>query len=150
MILPPGCTLSVEDAPDEAEVEALPEGLEAYNEQHWPGHQPWQRLAVLLRDAGGAVVAGLAGETYAGWLFIRYLWIAEGLRRQGIGRALIQAAEDRALERGSHSAWLDTFSFQAPEFYRRQGYEEFGRLDYPPRGERIFLRKRLGQDPRGT
>ena len=66
---------------------------------------------------GRASSPALAGETYAGWLFIKYLWVSEALRRKGIGRALIGAAEGRAVERGCHSAWVDTFSFQAPGFY---------------------------------
>src|SRR5215212_618068 len=140
--LPPGVTLSVEDRPAEADVDVLPNGLEAFNEAEWPGHQPLQTLAVFLRR-GGRVAGGLAGETYAGWLFIRYLWLEEALRRQGLGRLLMAEAERRAAGRGCHSAWVDTFTFQAPEFYRKQGYAEFGRLAYPPGGERIFLRKRI-------
>jgi GNAT superfamily N-acetyltransferase len=139
---PADLLLSVEDRPAEADVEALPHALEAFNERHWPGHQPWHALGVFLRR-DGRVVGGLAGETYAGWLFVRYLWLEEALRGAGHGRRLIEEAERRAAERGCHSAWLDTFSFQAPDFYARLGYAEFGRLDYPPRGERIFLRKRL-------
>lgn len=142
MDLPPGLTLSIEDTPDRDEAERLADGLEAYNERHWPGHQPWQELGVFLRE-DGRVVGGLFGETYAGWLFIRYFWIADHLRRHRLGAGLIATAEQRARERGCHSAWVDTFSFQAPDFYRKQGYEEFGRLPYPPKGERIFLRKAL-------
>jgi GNAT superfamily N-acetyltransferase len=93
---------------------------------------------------GESIVAGLAGETYSGWLFIRYLWISDALRGQGIGRKLMGDAEARALERGCHSAWVDTFSFQAPGFYPRLGYEVFGELEYPPGHKRIFLQKRLG------
>lgn len=142
MQVPPGLTLSVEDRPDRAEAESLGDGLEAFNEQRWPGHQPWEELGVFLRD-GNRVVAGLFGETYAGWLFIRYFWIAEHLRRSGLGAGIIAAAEQRARERGCHSAYVDTFSFQAPGFYAKQGYVEFARLPYPPRGERIWLHKRL-------
>jgi GNAT superfamily N-acetyltransferase len=93
----------IEDAPSDADVEVLPNGLEAFNESQWPGHQPWRPLAVFARD-GKSVVAGLAGETYSGWLFIRYLWVSDALRGQGIGRKLIGDAEARALERGCHSA----------------------------------------------
>ncbi|MBV1800192.1 GNAT family N-acetyltransferase [Siccirubricoccus sp. G192] len=64
------------------------------------------------------------GESYAGWLFIRYLWIAEPLRRQGIGSLLIREAEQRARARGCHSATVDTFSFQAPDFYLKQGFAD--------------------------
>jgi ribosomal protein S18 acetylase RimI-like enzyme len=53
-------------------------------------------------------------------------------------------AEDLARERGCVGVWLDTFDFQAPEFYRKHGYEQFGRLDdYPPGHQRLFFQKRL-------
>jgi GNAT superfamily N-acetyltransferase len=132
----------IEDAPSDADVKVLPNGLEAFNESRWPGHQQWRPLAVFARE-GERIVAGLAGETYSGWLFIRYLWVTEGLRREGVGRQLMGGAEARALERGCHSAWVDTFNFQAPGFYRKLGYEVFGELDYPPGHKRIFLQKRL-------
>ena len=94
---------------------------------------------MLVRDAGGELRAGLDGFTYAGWLFIRYLWVHGELRRSGVGRRLMAEAEDHARALGCHSAWVDTFSFQAPGFYARLGYREFGRLDYPPDHQRIFL-----------
>ena len=135
--------LSVEDAPDHSEVEGLAKALEVYNEQHWPGHQCWQPLGVFVRD-GTAVAAGLAGETYAGWLFVRYLWVGEAFRGCGVGSRLMAAAERRGLERGCHSAWVDTFSFQARGFYEKLGYSTFAALPYPPGQERFFLQKRLG------
>ena len=143
MDLPPGLTLSVEDKPSEADIDVLPEGLEVFNEQHWPGHQPWETLAVFLREADGRIVGGLHCETYAGWMFLRYFWLEEALRRLGLGAGIITAAEQRGRERGCHSAYVDTFSFQAPGFYEKQGYVEFARLPYPPKGHRIWLRKPL-------
>jgi GNAT superfamily N-acetyltransferase len=100
----------IEDAPSDADVEVLPNGLEAFTESRWPDHQQWRPLAVFARERG-SIVAGLAGETYSGWLFTRYLWVSDALRGQGIGRELMAGAEARALERGCHSAWVDTFSF---------------------------------------
>lgn len=146
---PSGLRIDVEDAPRAADVEVLPNGLEAYNENRWPGHQPWRPLAVFARDRE-SIVGGLAGETYSGWLFIRYLWVSEAFRVRGIGRELMSGAELRALERGCHSAWVDTFSFQAPGFYRKLGYEPFGELDYPPGHKRIFFKKRLTGGPAGA
>jgi len=139
----PGFSLTVEEKPAEADREALPHLLEAFNEKHWPGHQPWQEVAVFVRDAAGTVLGGLYGETYGGWLFIRYLVMPEGARHAGLGRQVMALAEDVARRRGCHSAWLDTFSFQAPGFYQKLGYEEFGRIHLPPVGERLFFRKAL-------
>ena len=146
MALPSHLRFAIEDTPSHADVEILPNALEAFNESRWPGHPPWRPLAVLARDRE-SIVAGLAGETYCGWLFIRYLWVGDALRGKGIGRELMMSAEARALERGCRSAWVDTFSFQAPGFYRKLGYESFGELDYPPGHSRIFLQKRLGARP---
>jgi GNAT superfamily N-acetyltransferase len=140
--LAPRYRLTVEDDPDQAAMHFLPRALEAYNESRWPDHAPWRSLGIFIREAE-TIVAGLAGETYGGWLFVRYLWVRDDLRGQGIGRELIAQAERRATERGCHSAWLDTFSFQARGFYEKLGYEEFGALDYPPDHTRHFLRKRL-------
>jgi GNAT superfamily N-acetyltransferase len=142
MAPPSRLRFDVEDAPSDVDVEVLPNGLEAFNESRWSGHQQWRPLAVFARE-GGRIVAGLAGETYSGWLFTRYLWVSDALRGRGIGRKLMSDAETRALERGCHSAWVDTFSFQAPGFYRKLGYEPFGELAYPPGHKRIFLQKRL-------
>jgi GNAT superfamily N-acetyltransferase len=137
-----GLRLDIEDDPSDADVGVLPHRLEDFNESQWPGHQPWKPLGVFVRDRE-SVVAGLVGETYCGWLFIRYLWVSDSLRGQGIGRKLMGEGEDRASGRGCHSAWVDTFSFQAPGFYRKLGYEVFGELDWSPDRKRFFLQKRL-------
>ncbi len=100
-------------------------------------------LNLVLRD-DDAVVGGLLAETQLGWMYVSALSVAEHLRGQGYGRALLEAAEIEAAARGCHGVWLNTFSYQAPEFYQRLGYVEFGRLnDYPPGQTRIFFQKRL-------
>src|SRR5580700_3510764 len=107
MDLSSGLRLDIEDEPLEKDLEVMPDGLEAFNESRWPGHQKWRRVAVFARERE-SVVAGLAGETYSGWLFIKYLWVGDALRGKGIGRELMGAAEAQAVERGCHSAWVDT------------------------------------------
>jgi len=92
---------------------------------------------------GAGIVAGLIGFTHWNWLHIRFLWVAESLRRQSLGRRLVLAAEYEARRRGCAHVHLDTFSFQAVPFYERLGYTVFGRLDdYPPGHTKVFLQKR--------
>src|SRR5258708_25815838 len=100
-------------------------------------------FGLLVRDDADSIRAGLIGNLYAGWLFINLLWVHSDLRRTGIGSELIAEAERRAIAFGCHSAYVDTFSFQGPEFYPKFGYEAFGTIDYPPDHKRIFLRKHL-------
>jgi hypothetical protein len=56
----------------------------------------------------------------------------------------LSAAEDEARRRGAKHAYLDTFSFQAPDFYEQHGYQVFGTLDDFPAGhQRYFMTKEL-------
>jgi predicted N-acetyltransferase YhbS len=105
-------------------------------------------FSLIARDGDGALVGGLIGSTSYGWLLVKVLWVAEGLRGRGLGARLMATAEREAAARGCHGAWLDTSSARAREFYMRLGYGEFGRLenrpDEQPQGHRrFFLSKRL-------
>ncbi len=73
---------------------------------------------------------------------IELLFVPPGLRGFGQGRKLVSNAEDLARSRGCTGIWLDSFTFQAPQFYQRLGYEIFGELPGNPTGQsRCFLRK---------
>jgi GNAT superfamily N-acetyltransferase len=75
---------------------------------------------------------------------VHWLWVAERYRKHGIGSQLMSSAETTARERYCRAAYLDTFTFQAPIFYERLGYREFGRLhDFPPGHARIWFWKAL-------
>ena len=142
MNLPPGHRLSFEDRPAAKDEDFVGEALGEYNAP-FLDDPSYAHFGIFVRDDAGAIRAGLIGHVYAGWLFVKYLWVHAAHRRSGIGHGLMQEAERHAAELGCHSAFVDTFSFQGPEFYPRLGYREFARLPYPPRHERIFFRKEL-------
>ena len=142
MELPPGLRLSFEDNPSWNDRETIDQALGEYNTP-FLRNPSYSYFGIFVRDGGGTIRAGLIGHCYAGWLFIALLWVHADLRRGGIGSSLIAEAERHAREFGCHSAWVDTFSFQGPEFYPRLGYREFARLDYPPGHQRIFFKKHL-------
>src|SRR5262245_48809855 len=109
---------------------AIIKGLVAYNTRA-VGKFGFKRLSVTV-GARGAIVGGLSADTYLGWMYISLLWVSDDYRGQGFGSKLMKAAEKEARRRGIKRAWVDTFSFQAPAFYRKLGYRQFGRLkDYP-------------------
>lgn len=131
--------------PDPRDVAVLSEGLEAFNETvPQAGDRTKVSLAVFLRREG-RVAGGAHGDTHSGWLYLGYLWVEEPLRRAGWGRRLVERFEAEGAALGARHAWVDTYSFQAPGFYERLGYREFGRLeDFPPGSARHFLWKSLG------
>jgi GNAT superfamily N-acetyltransferase len=140
--LPSGLRLSFEDNPSWQDRDRVDDGLGAYNAPFLADSR-YSYFGIFVRGDADAIRAGLIGNCYAGWLFINLLWVAAELRRRGIGQGLVAEAEQHGREFGCHSAWLDTFSFQGPEFYPKLGYREFARLELPPGHERIFFRKSL-------
>jgi GNAT superfamily N-acetyltransferase len=136
-------TLTPETSVDEATSRAIEAGLDAYNDSIAPCDNQ-SPLWIVGRDSVGAVQAGIRGLTLFDWLFVQWLWVAESHRRQGIGSQLLLGAEAIARERRCSTCYLDTFSFQAPGFYERHGYLEFGRLEgFPPGHARIWFSKSL-------
>jgi GNAT superfamily N-acetyltransferase len=138
-----GIEISEDDFPEMEAVAAIQRGLHAFN-QEMGGPYDREPVTLLVRDAEERTVGGLLGLTFWGWLFIDWLWLSTELRGSGIGAELLRRAEGIARERGCTNAYTDTFSFQAPGFWERCGYVEFGRLDGMPAGHaRVWFRKAL-------
>jgi len=112
------------------------------------GFTEYSPVNLFLRDDGDEVQGGLLAAIWGGVMYIRVLWVARALRGKGHGQRLLAAAEQRAIERGCRHVFLDTFSFQAPDFYVKQGYEIYARADDWPVGHaHYFLRKALPSPP---
>ena len=101
-------------------------------------------LVIPVQDAAGRVEGGLWGHTQFQWLHIQMLLVPAAMRGQGIGSALMAAAEAEAHQRNCLGIYLDSFSFQAPVFYAKLGFTVFGVLDnFPPGHQRLYFQKRL-------
>ncbi|POX57087.1 N-acetyltransferase [Streptomyces sp. Ru71] len=103
-------------------------------------------LHLWAMDDTDDLAGGLVGHTWAGWLHITYLWVAAPHRGTGLGSHLLTQAEHLAhTDRSCTAARVETWDFQAPDFYRKQGYEVACTIpDYPPGLTEYTLIKRLG------
>ena len=134
--------VAVED-PEQSAWGIIGRSLHDYNMQQ-AGDNKFQRLCYVLQTPAQEIVGGVLGEVAWEWLHVDLLWVKDDLRGHGYGRRLLAVAEDEARRRGAKNAFLDTFSFQAPDFYRQHGYQVFGELpDFPPGHTRYFLTKKL-------
>ena len=98
---------------------------------------------VLSED--GKILAGIIVRMYC-WrcIYIDTFWIDESMRGEGLGTLLLEEVEKVAKENGSHLIHLDTFDFQAKDFYLAHGYSVFGELEDCPKGHtRYFMSKVL-------
>jgi GNAT superfamily N-acetyltransferase len=135
--------IAMEHQPRPEDIRVLEDLLHDFNEAA-TGIRDGQYLALFLRDGDGRVIGGLFGWTWGATCYLRYLFLPPELRRQGHGSRLMRRVEDEAKVRGCRQIALETHDFQAPEFYRRLGFEVVGSIDGYPIGHRqLTMVKRL-------
>lgn len=133
------------DSPSEEDINTILNKLIEYNLSHIELKET-KPIAIFVNDDNSNRVAGISGETHGNWLEISFLWVEESLRGQRIGSKLLNNAEAEAIERGCKYAFLDTFDFQARDFYLKQGYKEVFTLEkYPLTGKRHYFVKNLSE-----
>ncbi len=113
----------ITDKPSEQERNEIYQGLLKYNLARIE-NKDVRELGIYLQDEDGKINAGLIGDTHGNWLEVKYLWVDEEFRGQDIGTKLINTAEEIAKERGCKYVFLNTFGFQAREFYLKLGFSE--------------------------
>jgi len=136
--------LILTDAPDSESRRIIDDGLSGHNVEQ-AGYWDTRPLAVLVQDpASGRTLGGLIGRTSLGLLFVDLVFLPAELRGRDIGSRILRMAEEEGLRRGCRAAVLYTISFQAPGFYERHGWREFGRIACDPPGTaRVFMTKAL-------
>lgn len=99
----------------------------------------------LVLEMGSRVVAmGGIIPNEQGQAEVLRVRVHPALRRRGLGRAVMSALEQRAVELGLQEMHLDTTVSQpeALAFYRALGYKEIGREKFPA-WELVFFTKRV-------
>jgi GNAT superfamily N-acetyltransferase len=128
------------------ERELLDNKLVEFNRQKVPFEQSedWIALSYALKDETGQVMAGINAMLYC-WniLYIDILYVEDAHRGKGYGKLLLDRAESEARQLGGYMSHLDTFDWQAKEFYEHLGYEVFGILENCPRGHNRYYMKKV-------
>ena len=119
--------------------------LVEYNLAKVPAKQKvlFETLDKNITDDNGKIIAGCVARMYC-WnvAYIDTLWVDEKHRGTGLGSKLFAEIEKTAKDKGCYLIHLDTFDFQAKEFYHKQGYEVSGVLEDCPKGHcRYYLKK---------
>jgi len=136
-------TIVYEEKPEQSAWGIIGHGISDYNQEQ-AGDDRAQRICFVLKSNEQEIVGGVIGVIFWDWFYLDLMWIREDLRGRGYGHRLLTRVEDEARQRGARHAHLDTFSFQAPDFYKKHGYQVFGELQNFPAGhQRYYLTKQL-------
>lgn len=133
----------------EADTGYIIDRLVEYNLSQVPAEQEvlFDTLDKKITDDNGKIIAGCVAKMYC-WnvAYIDTLWVDSKYRGKGLGAKLLAEIEKTAKLKGCYLIHLDTFDFQAKEFYEKQGYEVFGILEDCPKGHfRYYLKKELNK-----
>lgn len=130
---------------NEEESESIVDKIVEYNLSKFPIIQESSFIWInrVIADTYGDIIAGINSKMYC-WncLYIDVLWVKEEYRKEGLGSKILNEIEKVAKDKGCYLIHLDTFDFQAKDFYLKHGYDIFGILDEcPQRHKRYFMKK---------
>lgn len=112
--------------------------------KHKKGMKALDFFAFFIRDESNKILGGCAGDNLYGCLYIGQLWVDEPLRGKGYGTELMQKAEELARKSGAKFIAVNTFDWEALDFYKKLGfYVEFERRGFDKNSIFYFLRRDL-------
>ena len=80
-------------------------------------------------EKDGKIIAGIVAASIFDTLEVEFLFVDENHRGKNLGTELLKHAENTAKMNGLKRILLNTYSFQAPEFYKKLGYSELFKID---------------------
>ena len=132
----------VDHEPNEADDAVVKEGLIVSNEKIIG--QRDKEFSVFLKNDSGTVFGGIKAFMDTESVYVDILWVQESLQKQGYGTKLLHAAEQEGIASGCMFSLVDTWDFQAEDFYLKNGYEQIGEIkNYWHGHSKLFLRKKL-------
>lgn len=105
--------------------ETIRQKLQRYNSRFLTDSADW---CFCIED-GGQILAGICAARELDCVTIDYLYVEEACRGRGYGSRLLARVEEEAQHAGARRILLNTFSFQAPAFYEKHGYQLFAKLE---------------------
>lgn len=130
--------------PDQTDLDYIRDGIRSYNRMNLP-EDDVKAVGCFVRDDSGQIIGGLTGEVFSNTVFVEYLWVDAKSRMSGLGSQLMAALEKHMITYGVTHIYLDTYSFQALDFYLKLGFKKVGEYSgYPAKGiQKYFLQKEI-------
>lgn len=135
------------------ETDYIDNAIAKYNAKQVPFTQEvaFEGVNFIAKNEKGDVIGGINAMLYCwGVLHIDILWVDDNYRSMGVGSKLMQKIHETANKKKCSLIHLDTFDFQAKDFYLKRGFEIFGVLeDCPPGHKRFYMKKSLNDEDVG-
>ncbi|MBN2796812.1 MAG: GNAT family N-acetyltransferase [Clostridia bacterium] len=121
----------------------LKESIKSHNDEVSYYHkisrdEDYVKPILITEKDKGRIIGGISASMYWEMIYLDEFFIKAEYRKKGIGRKLLNQLIDIAKEKHVNFICLQTFSFQARDFYLKFGFKIIGEIkDYPP-GESMY------------
>lgn len=135
--------ITYECNPKSEEIQILNDGISEQAKAK-KGMRQLDFFAFFIRDGNQKILGGCAGDNMYGCLYVGQLWVDQQIRGKGFGTQLMKNAEELAIKSGCHFIAVNTFDWEALDFYKKLGFfVEFERKGFDKNSIFYFLRKNL-------
>ena len=123
-----GCTISLTRKQAEEEIVHTPEEYDfpfSLYQEHWENAEAF---GIVSENGDLLACIEVCPEEWSNRLMVTELWVSDGLRRQGIGKRLMDKAKEIAANQNRRAVILETQSCNtnAIGFYLHEGFELIG------------------------
>ena len=134
----------------DGEYQHLLQGFEDHAKEHSNPAEKAERMGfrslkdnVFIGSSSG--LAYISEQGYNTYFVLTDLYVEKAFRRQGLGKQLLAALEDKIKDLGIRYIWTWTAGYEGKDFYLSQGYDIFAEQEdwYPSGHSRFGLKKRL-------
>jgi len=130
---------SIENTPDASDDKVIRNGIVDFNTQIIK--EKASHFSIFAKDDTQIIGGALIWE-HSDALYIDVIWCNEKYQKQGIGTKIIAMIDDVARNKGLPKIFVDTYEFQAQDFYKKNGFYCIGIIPkYLKDNDRIFMRK---------
>ena len=127
-----------------SEIDRVTEGFREHGREQGVPDVDQVRISIAAMD-GDQFVGCASGKPNYNWFLLDHLWLDSEYRGRGIGSDLLKKLEAAVRDSGLKKIYTGTAEYQAPEFYKKHGYQVYGELEdfFPTGHSKIYLRKSL-------
>lgn len=129
--------IEITTKPNAADAKAISNGIVNFNKAKIPNLEAIDaevKFFVFAKNEDGTVTGGVRATCFWNTLHIELLWLSEECRGKGIGKQLMDKAEDFAKKQNCEKVFVETTSWQAKPFYEKNGYKHIATLPDRPKG----------------
>jgi ribosomal protein S18 acetylase RimI-like enzyme len=99
----------------------IPNGFSDYAKEN--GIETNRQYFNFVAKENGVTIGILTGVAFYEEVYVNDLIVDKNHRGKGVGTKLLKAVEDFYKNKGFENINLTTYAFQAPEFYKKLGFE---------------------------